>query len=306
MRLALLTSGLGVRALTRHDWVTARRPDWEMETYRVFHERSNRYPDHGQGFRVRLIQIRPLRHTMSIPRILVDLPLEKAGQIILPARPSRHLVQVLRLRAGNPLILFNGDGRDFPGRLVIPTKDAVVVELDEATEEEPAPKLQIHLGIGVSKGERMDWVIQKAVELGVTRITPLFTKRTVSRLSGERLQKRRKHWRGILEAACEQSGRRRVPNLGDNGSLAEWITQRHPFPLLLDHGGDAVLAELPAPAGAMTLLVGPEGGLDPEERTSSMRAGFTAVRLGPRILRTETAPLAAIAAVQMLWGDFRE
>jgi 16S rRNA (uracil1498-N3)-methyltransferase len=243
---------------------------------------------------------------MPVPRILVDLPLEKTERIILPARPSRHLVQVLRLRAGDPLILFNGDGRDFPGRLVIPTKDAGVVELDEPTEEEPTPKLQIHLGIGVSKGERMDWVIQKAVELGVTRITPLFTKRTVSRLAGERLQRRRQHWRGILEAACEQCGRRRVPELGESRSLAQWIAQRHPFPLLLDHRGDVVLAELPAPEGAMTLLVGPEGGLDPEERASLMRAGFTAVRLGPRILRTETAPLAAIAAIQTLWGDFRE
>jgi 16S rRNA (uracil1498-N3)-methyltransferase len=243
---------------------------------------------------------------MPVPRILVDLPLEKQERIILPARASRHLVQVLRLRTGDPLILFNGDGRDFPGRLVTPTKDAALVQIDEPTEEEPAPKLQIHLGIGVSKGERMDWVIQKAVELGVTRISPLFTKRSVPRLSDERLQRRRKHWRGILEAACEQCGRRRVPDLDESRSLAQWIAQRHPFPLLLDHRGDAVLAELPAPAGAMTLLVGAEGGLEPEERTCSMRAGFTAVRLGPRILRTETAPLAAIAAVQTLWGDFRE
>ena len=243
---------------------------------------------------------------MPVPRILVDLPLEKAGRIILPPRPSRHLAQVLRLRAGDPLILFNGDGRDFPGRLVIPAKDAVVVELDEPTTEEPIPMLQIHLGIGVSKGERMDWVIQKAVELGVTRITPLFTKRSVPRLSGERLQRRGQHWQGVLEAACEQSGRRRVPELGESRSLAQWIAQRHPFPLLLDHRGDVALAELPAPAGAMTLLVGAEGGLEPEERALSIRAGFTAVRLGPRILRTETAPLAAIAAIQILWGDFRE
>ena len=153
----------------------------------------------------------------------------------------------------------------------------------------------------------MELVIQKAVELGVTRISPLFTERTVVRLTGERLQRREQHWRGVLVAACEQSGRRRVPELCASAALAHWLAQEHPCPLLLDPASAIPLPAYPAPtSGAMTLLTGPEGGLAPKERAQAEQAGFTAVRLGPRILRAETAPLAALAAIQALWGNFRE
>jgi 16S rRNA (uracil1498-N3)-methyltransferase len=242
---------------------------------------------------------------MRVARVFVDLPLRGNEQVTLPPGPSNHLIQVLRLRAGDSLILFDGDGRDFPSRMRVPAKDAVQVEIDTPTEIEPSPVLEIHLGIGVSKGERMDLVIQKAVELGVTRISPLFTKRSVVRLDGARLEKRHQHWQGVLVAACEQSGRRRLPGLAAAASLERWLGHRHPYPLLLDHRGTTPLPELPAPTGELTLLVGPEGGLAPEERALAKETGFTAIRMGPRILRTETAPLAALAAAQALWGDFR-
>jgi len=243
---------------------------------------------------------------VRIPRILVELTLVREAQVTLPPSPSRHLVQVLRLRAGDPLILFNGDGRDFPGRLLIPSRDAAQVQIGQPTDVEPPPRLEIRLGIGISKGERMDLIIQKAVELGATRISPLFTKRSLVRLEGARLQRRKEHWHGILVAACEQSGRRVLPELADCASLAHWLTQRNPSPLLLDHRSAVALPELPTPANVMTLLAGPEGGLAPEERALARQTGFTGVRLGPRILRTETAPLAALAAIQALWGDFRD
>jgi len=243
---------------------------------------------------------------MRIPRILVELPLGPAAPVTLPPGPSRYLLQVLRLRAGDPLILFNGDGRDYPGRLSVPAKDAIQVQLDHSTEIEPPPRLRIHLGIGISKGERMDWVIQKAVELGVTCISPLFTKRSLVRLAGERLHRREQHWHGVLAAACEQSGRRCIPELAAGTSLTHWLTRQYPCPLLLDPGSVTALPALSNPGEALTLLAGPEGGLAPEERALAQQAGFTTVRLGPRILRAETAPLAAVAAIQALWGDFRE
>jgi 16S rRNA (uracil1498-N3)-methyltransferase len=242
---------------------------------------------------------------MRLPRILVAQPLPEEARITLPPRQSTHLVSVLRLRTGDRLVLFNGDGRDVPGRLLTPAKEAALVQLDKPSEPEPPPVLEIHLGMGVSKGERMDFTIQKAVELGVTRICPFFAKRSVVRLDGARLEKRQQHWRGVLEAACEQSGRRRLPELAPATSFGHWLAQGYPYPLLLDHRSPTPLSEIPAPRGELTFLVGPEGGLAPQEREQAKASGFIPVRLGPRVLRTETAPLAALAAAQALWGDFR-
>lgn len=226
-------------------------------------------------------------------------------QVDLPAGPARHVSQVLRLRIGDPLILFDGNGRDYPGRVLATSKGRVQVVVDKPTEFEPQASLAVHLGIGVSKGERMDYAIQKAVELGVASLSPLFTKRSVVRLDGARLEKRQQHWRGVVVSACEQSGRRRLPEMAPATSLGRWLAQRHPFPLLLDHRSSRTLHELPAPDRELTLLVGPEGGLAPEERTLARESDFAPIRLGPRVLRTETAPLAALAAAQTLWGDFR-
>lgn len=243
---------------------------------------------------------------MRVNRIYVDLPLAVGQRLGLPAAQSRHLIQVLRLRAGDPLVLFNGDGRDYPGRLVTASRSDSRVEIETAGEIEPEPPLAIHVGIGVSKGERMDFALQKAVELGVARITPLFTHRGVVRLRGERLEKRQRHWRSIAVATCEQCGRRRLPQLMPAATLADWLALDHPCALVLDHRAGTPLPSRAPPAGALTLLVGPEGGLDAAEEALAERQGFERVRLGPRILRTETAPLAAIAAAQALWGDLKD
>ena len=243
---------------------------------------------------------------MRTPRIYVDLPLAAGARLVLPAAQSQHLTLVLRLAAGDPLILFNGDGRDYVARLLDAHRTGTAVACEAPWEEEPIPPLRIHLGLGISKGERMDFALQKAVELGVDRVTPLFTGRSVVRLDPHRLARRHAHWAGVIIAACEQSGRRRLPALGQAARLEEWLAQGHPGGIVLDHRSATPISALPAPAADLTLLVGPEGGLSEPERAAARAAGFTGVRLGPRILRTETAPLAAIAAIQALWGDFAE
>jgi 16S rRNA (uracil1498-N3)-methyltransferase len=241
---------------------------------------------------------------MRLPRIFVESPLSAGSSLALAAGPTRHLTQVLRLTVNAPLILFNGDGRDYPARLIDSQRAAATVLVEGATELEEHARISIHLALGISKGERMDYALQKAVELGVERLTPLFTERSQVRLDGARLERRLEHWRGIVIGACEQSGRRRLPRLDSAITLESWLANAPAGGLLLDPMASLSLAGLSAPATDVTLLVGPEGGLSPREREQAHRRGFQGVRLGPRILRTETAPLAAIAVIQALWGDF--
>ena len=243
---------------------------------------------------------------MQIPRIFVDRPLVVGDSLTLPDGPARHLLQVLRLVEGAPFVLFNGDGRDYPARLSDRSRAGAVAAIEGAGEPEPESRLAIHLALGISKGERMDYALQKAVELGVERLTPLFTERSQVRLDGPRLERRLEHWRGILIGACEQSGRRRLPVLDPAVNLSQWLATGSRGGLLLDPLAPLTLTALPAPETGVTLLIGPEGGLSPRERDEAARQGFQGVRLGPRILRTETAPLAAIAVIQALWGDFRD
>jgi 16S rRNA (uracil1498-N3)-methyltransferase len=240
------------------------------------------------------------------PRIYVDLGLNPGEVLSLPAGPSRHLTQVLRLGRGAPVILFNGDGHDYAGRLIQADRDGARLQVDQPGEPEPAAPLAIHLAIGISRGERMDYALQKAVELGVDRITPLFTERAQVELTGTRLRRRQEHWQGIIIGACEQSGRRRLPRLSEMTSYHHWLPSHEGGGLLLDPEAPRALAGIAAPGPVVTLLVGPEGGLSPRERALARARGFQGVRLGPRILRTETAPLAAIAIMQALWGDLRE
>jgi 16S rRNA (uracil1498-N3)-methyltransferase len=241
---------------------------------------------------------------MRIPRIYVDLPLEPDARLELPAAQARHISQVLRLPPDAPLVLFNGDGQDYPAHLTRADRNGASVLVGPPGSPEPLAPLDIHLAIGVSKGERMDYALQKSVELGVGRITPLFTERSQVRLSGPRLERRLDHWRGILIAACEQSGRRRLAHLATAEAYSDWLAGHTGGGLLLDPEAPRPLTALPAPGAAVTLLIGPEGGLSPCERASACALGFDGVSLGPRILRTETAPLAAIAVIQALWGDF--
>jgi 16S rRNA (uracil1498-N3)-methyltransferase len=242
---------------------------------------------------------------VRVPRVYVEADLRRGSEAVLGEDAATHLARVLRLRAGDAVTLFNGDGRDYSGRLAGLTKREARVGVETAGNVEPEPPLAIALAVGVSRGERMDFVIQKAVELGVAGILPLLTERSVVRLDAERADRRHAHWRGVLVAACEQSGRRRLPVLEPAVAWRAWTLPADGMRLLLDPSAEASLPMLAAPRGRVTLLVGPEGGLTEAERTRATRGGFTPVRLGPRILRTETAPLAALAAIQALWGDLR-
>ncbi|MGB5834979.1 MAG: 16S rRNA (uracil(1498)-N(3))-methyltransferase [Thiohalocapsa sp.] len=233
-------------------------------------------------------------------------PLNEGRLLTLEAPASRHLALVLRLGAGDELILFNGDGQDYRAYIEVLARDGARIRIGEPGEQELSATLRITLALGVSKGERMDFALQKAVELGVCALQPLFTERSVVRLRDDRLRKRVQHWGGIIVAACEQSGRRRLPTIADPLRYSDWLEQAPRTGLLLDHRSSRPLTALAAPTGdCLTLLVGPEGGLAQCERDAAARRGFVGVRLGPRVMRTETAPLAAIAAIQALWGDFR-
>ncbi len=242
---------------------------------------------------------------MRVSRIHVDPALIPGELLELTERSSAYLGRVLRLGEGDEIQLFNGDGHDYPARIER-RGPKLCARIGAPGPSEPEPALAIELWLGISRGERMDLAIQKAVELGVERIRPLFTERCQVRLDASRREKRGRHWQGVIISACEQSGRRRVPQLEGAGRLEEALDQRRGSGLLLDPEAPIALTGLPAPGPELSLLVGPEGGLSGRERDMAVRSGFRAVRLGPRILRTETAPLAALAAVQTLWGDFRD
>ncbi|WP_293644314.1 16S rRNA (uracil(1498)-N(3))-methyltransferase [Thiolapillus sp.] len=242
---------------------------------------------------------------MRLPRNWVPDPLAAGSDLQLPANVARHLRQVLRMQTGQEIILFNGqDGRDYRARLIQVDRKAVSATIIGATEPEPDPRLSIRLALGISRGERMDLAIQKSVELGVQQITPLFSERTQVRLSGPRRDKRMQHWQAVIISACEQSGRRRIPELHPAESFSSWLEQREENVLFMDPDAVTGLSGIVRPTSELCFLIGPEGGFSEAERKAALAAGCRAVRLGPRILRTETAPLAAIAAAQALWGDF--
>jgi len=238
-------------------------------------------------------------------RIFSPSPLEPGAEVTLDEQGTRHLVQVLRLKVGDTCVLFDGSGRDFSATLTQADKRGCRARVGAILREEPTATLHLHLVIGISRGERMDFSIQKAVELGISGITPTFTERSMVNLSGERLRNRIEHWQGVIRHACEQSGRSRLTQLHAPQALTEWLTDFAGQGLMLDHRAGTTLVSQPPPDKRLTLLVGPEGGLSRNEREGAQRKGMLSVRLGPRILRTETAPLAALAVAQALWGDFR-
>ena len=243
---------------------------------------------------------------MRIPRVYTSQALVIDGEINLEHDASHHLSQVLRVRRGDRIKLFNGNGEEYSAKISGFTKKSIAVNIEGLVATEPTYPLEINLLIGISRGERMDYALQKAVELGVASIHPIFTERCMVKLDRKRLKQRLEHWGKLLINACEQSGRCRLPKLLVPCALSEALMN---IPdgtrLLLHHLNEQTLRDLEKPQGALTILVGPEGGLSEVERTLAVQRGFTAIRLGPRIMRTETAPLAAIAAIQTLWGDFR-
>lgn len=240
---------------------------------------------------------------MRTPRCYTDQPLGAAQTVTLEPEASHHLLRVLRLRCGDSLILFNGDGRDYSGVLAEANGKLAVAEMSEEHDAGTESGLRIELGQGISRGERMDFVLQKSVELGVGVVTPLWTTRSQVQLHGSRLEKRHSHWRSVMRSACEQSGRAVIPVLNPACALADWCTSTDTqLQIVLDPGASAHLRDFPA-VSSVCILIGPEGGLDRDEISLAEASGFTPVRLGPRTLRTETAALAALAAVQTLWGD---
>jgi 16S rRNA (uracil1498-N3)-methyltransferase len=241
---------------------------------------------------------------MRITRIYTAQTLHSNTLVELEPEASRHLARVLRLGVGDSLILFNGSGGEYPGEIAAIDKKNVCVITGSHLHRECESPLDIHLGIAVSRGERMDWIVQKSTELGVTALTPLLTEHTGVKLAGARADKKILHWQHIAISACEQSGRNRPPIIHPLSALDSWLASTvAERKFVLHHRAASVGASI-AP-GSIALLVGPEGGLSDSEIEAAAQVGYTALRLGPRVLRTETAPLAAIAILQGWWGDMR-
>lgn len=243
---------------------------------------------------------------MNSPRFYCREALSPGAHVELPEPVARHAVRVLRLPPGAPVVLFDGRGGEYPARIERIERDRVYAELAAWQEIERESPLAVTLVQALQAGDKMDFTIQKAVELGVRGIVPVESRRSVLRLSGERAAKRVAHWQGVVASACEQCGRNQVPLVAPLEKLENWLARPAGGVLRLMLAPDAgqTLADI-EPAGAVQLLIGAEGGLDPQEMIAAQQAGFQAVRLGPRVLRTETAGLAALAALQALWGDFR-
>ena len=242
---------------------------------------------------------------MSSPRFYLDQPLAPGARFSLPPGPARHAARALRLAVGDAITLFNGRGGQYTARIERIHKDEVAVSVSDFTDIERESRLRVMLAQGISSGERMDYTLQKAVELGVAAIQPVAAKRSVVKLAGERADKRVAHWQGVVASACEQCGRNQVPAVAPPLPLAHWLGQQKVGRLLfLSPLAEARLADLPPPAAQDWLVAGPEGGFEADEIAALQAAGATPVRLGPRVLRTETAALAALAAMQTLWGDF--
>lgn len=239
---------------------------------------------------------------MRLSRFFIDAPLS-LGQHELPEAQAHYIGRVLRHAAGDAVQLFDGSGQEYLGALIEVGKKAVRVELREQLAGQAESPLRIHLGQGLSRGERMDWAIQKATELGVSEITPIVSERCEVRLKDERADKRLAHWRQVAISACEQCGRSVLPVIHAPITLAEWQAHVQAELKLVLHPVAAPL-ESHARPHSLAFLIGPEGGLSEAEVELAKAAGFHAARLGPRVLRTETAPVVALAVAQQLWGDF--
>lgn len=242
---------------------------------------------------------------MMTPRFFCGIPLVAGQAVTLPAPVAHHADRVLRLRSGDEVVLFNGRGGEYAGRIEGPSRVGRV-RLDAWRPIEREPQLAITLGQALPATEKMEWIVQKAVELGVTEIAPIVTARSIVRLSGERASKRIAHLQQIAVAACEQCGRNTVPAVRELRALPDFLGQPGEGPstrLVLEPAAGVRVAMISQPLPRVILLVGPEGGLTEEELDAARSMGFVALALGPRMLRTETAGLAAAVALLSRWGD---
>ncbi len=241
---------------------------------------------------------------MRIPRVYYPHPIPLEQEFPLTDDAGHHIATVLRLKANRPIVLFNGDGNEYSAQIISVQRKNVIVEADAClslTKESPLP---IHLGQGVSKGDRMDTVLQKSVELGVTEITPILTERCTVKLDAGRWEKKQQQWQKIMVGACEQSGRNVLPTLNPPVTLSNWLAESTSSTrLVLAPGATYSLARQPYNTKGYRLLIGPEGGLSETEIHHANEKGFLSVSLGPRILRTETAAISSVSILQAQHGD---
>ncbi|MDO8908664.1 MAG: 16S rRNA (uracil(1498)-N(3))-methyltransferase [Pseudohongiella sp.] len=240
---------------------------------------------------------------MRLSRLYCDSDLLAGSMLTLADDHAHYLGKVLRVKPGHKLALFNGRDGEFTAEIISVSKRDIEVKLSDTCNRLPEILLPVHIGLGLSRGERMDYAIQKATELGVTQITPLFTEFSEVRLDSERADKRTAHWQKVASSASEQCGRCTVPVISNPVSIKDWLgTVPAGQGFMLDHTGThGFTGEQP---DKVYLLIGPEGGTSEDEKTLALQAGFSTVRLGPRVLRTETAPVVALTALQLQWGDF--
>lgn len=244
---------------------------------------------------------------MRITRCPVDLPLHPGQELDLPEDIANHLVRVMRLASGDACILFNGDGHDYHAQLIEVGKRNARVRIESATAVDNESPLSITLLQGIARGEKMDLILQKSTELGVAALVPVNSERSEVRLQGERASKRLAHWNNVVASACGQSGRALIPPVSAPANLAQACAElpADSLRLCLDPRGQWRLDTLPAVgAGGIVVAIGPEGGWSPRDLQVLSEAGFSGLQLGPRVLRTETAGLAALAALQAQLGDF--
>jgi len=240
-----------------------------------------------------------------VPRIFCDIRLGPGAQFALAPDAAQHVSRALRLKAGDALTLFDGRGGEYEAAIQRIDRDRVDVKVGAWRDVEREASVRVGLAQGLPEADKMDWIIQKAVELGAAWIQPLVCDRSVVRLSGERAERRQAHWRRVAVAACEQSGRNAIPEVRPTLTFLSWIAAESEVPRWMLVPGAPPLAAHAAPAGPIELLVGPEGGLSEREVDLAASRRFEPLSLGPRVLRTETAPIAALAAIHALWGDFR-
>ena len=242
---------------------------------------------------------------MSISRIFQPISLQEGRTIDLDESASHHLGRVLRAKIGDKLIIFNGEGGEFEAVITQIDKKKVTTKIENFIPREAESPLKLTLAQGISRGEKMDYTIQKAVELGVERIIPLFTERGTVKLDADRKEKRQQHWQSIVVSACEQSGRNKVPEVIPPQNFLNWLpTIQADYCFVLDPVASSKLNKISLKNNnEIVLLIGPEGGLSEKEIALASQKGFLPLNLGPRILRTETAALAAITALQCLFGD---
>ena len=243
---------------------------------------------------------------MATPRFYHPDTLLPGQFATLTNNAATHASRALRMQVGDEVVLFNGDGNNYHGTLSTINKQAVTANILQAVACDTESPLHITLVQAISSGDRMDFTIQKDVEMGVATIQPVASQRSIVKLAGDRAEKRREHWQNVVISACEQSGRATIPTVAMPLDLQDWLAQKPDADSLITLAPDAsvTLPQMTAPGHHIHLLIGPEGGLTDDEIRLAAQHGYTTVRMGPRILRTETAALAAIASMQSLWGDF--